>query len=67
MSDLDVFPMRDGCVQVSLSDGTHRVSCVVSSMHLVEDKRPQLRRALEVMQRELTELQQGLRDLEEQE
>ena len=67
MSDLDLSQLRDGCVHVSLSDGTNRVSCIVSSMHLVEDKRPQLQRALDAMQRELTELQQDLEELEKQE
>lgn len=40
------------CYRVSLSDGRYTVSCFVSSMHLVEDKRPQLERALQAMQQQ---------------
>lgn len=43
------------CYCVSLSDGRYTVSCFVSSMHLVEDKRPQLERALQVMQQQQQE------------
>ncbi len=44
--------LDDGCYRVSLSDGRYTVSCTVSSMHLVEDKRPQLERALQREQEE---------------
>ena len=46
MNPLDLQPLPDGCVQVSLSDGACTASCIVSSMHLVEDKRKQLTAAL---------------------
>lgn len=42
--ELEIEQLADGCVRVSLDQ---RVSCIVSSMHLVEDKRPQLERALQ--------------------
>ena len=44
--------LDDDCYRVSLSDGRYTVSCFVSSMHLVEDKRPQLERALQAMQQQ---------------
>ena len=37
--------LQDGCVLVSLDEGDKMVSTIVSSMHLVEDKYPQLIRA----------------------
>jgi hypothetical protein len=44
--------LDDDCYRISLSDGRHTVSCTVSSMHLVDDKRPQLERALQAMQQQ---------------
>ena len=49
---LDTHSLADGCVQVSMTDGRNTVSCVVSSMHLVEDKRQQLTHALQAMQQQ---------------
>lgn len=42
--ELEIEQLADGCVRVSLDQ---RVSCIVSSMHLVEDKRKQLEQALQ--------------------
>ena len=50
--ELQTHSLADGCVQVSMTDGSHTVSCVVSSMHLVEDKRQQLIHALQAMQQQ---------------
>jgi hypothetical protein len=47
--ELQTHSLADGCVQVSMTDGPHTVSCVVSSMHLVEDKRRQLEQALQLL------------------
>lgn len=44
--------LPDDCLRVSMTDGRHTVSCTVSSMHLVEDKRRQLTHALQAMQQE---------------
>lgn len=43
--ELEIEQLADGCVRVSMGG----VSCTVSSMHLVEDKRRQLEAALEAM------------------
>ena len=50
--ELDLQPLPDDCVRVSLSDGINTVTCTVSSYHLVEDKRRQLLAALQAMQQE---------------
>ena len=47
--ELDLQLFDDGCVQVSMTDGTSTARCVVSSMHLVEDKRRQLEQALQLL------------------
>ena len=50
--ELQTHSLADGCVQVSMTDGRNTVRCVVSSMHLVEDKRQQLTHALQAMQQQ---------------
>ena len=47
--ELQTHSLADDCVQVSMTDGRNTVSCVVSSMHLVEDKRRQLEQALQLL------------------
>jgi hypothetical protein len=42
---LDVHQLEDGCYKVCLSEDGITSCTVVSSMHLVEDKVPQLKRA----------------------
>jgi hypothetical protein len=49
---MTVQALEDGCCRVRLQQGPYSVSCTVSSMHLVEDKRSQLLRALQAMQQE---------------
>lgn len=46
MRELEIEQLADGSIRVSLGG----VSCTVSSMHLVEDKRRQLEAALEVLE-----------------
>ena len=50
MSDLIVTPLEGDYYRVSLVRGAHEASCTVSSLHLVEDKRRQLERALEALE-----------------
>ena len=50
MSDLIVTPLEGDYYRVSLVRGAHEASCTVSSLHLVEDKRRQLERALEAVE-----------------
>ena len=42
---LDVHQLEDGCYKVCLTEDGITSCTVVSSMHLVEDKVPQLKRA----------------------
>lgn len=42
---LDVYQLPDGCYQVCLSEDGITSCTVVSSMHLVDEKEGQLRRA----------------------
>jgi len=49
---MTVESLDDGACRVRLQQGRYSVSCTVSSMHLVEDKRSQLLRALQAMQQE---------------
>ena len=42
---LDVHQLEDGCYKVCLTEDAITSCTVVSSMHLIEDKVPQLRRA----------------------
>jgi hypothetical protein len=42
VADLHFEALPDGCIRVSLSNGTRTVSTTVSSHHLIEDKRRQL-------------------------
>ena len=46
MSQLELATTSDGMYQVCLEEDGFRECCVVSSMHLVQDKEPQLRRAI---------------------
>jgi len=39
--------LEDDCIRVSMAHRGVEVVCFVSSFHLVEDKRPQLQRALQ--------------------
>lgn len=50
--DFQAEQMRDDCVKVTLTHQGLEAIAFVSSFHLVEDKRPQLERAL---QRQLEE------------
>lgn len=52
---MTVDMLDDGCCRVTMQQGRYWVCCTVSSMHLVEDKRPQLLRALQAMQQEQQE------------
>lgn len=47
MGELEAVGLPDGCVRVTLHHQGLQASCFVSSFHLVEDKRPQLERALQ--------------------
>jgi len=37
--------LPDGCIRISIGEGNNMVSTVVSSMHLIDQKIPQLERA----------------------
>jgi hypothetical protein len=45
--DLQAEQLESDCVRVSMAHRGVEVACYVSSFHLVEDKRPQLQRALQ--------------------
>ena len=45
--ELQAEQLEDDCVRVSMTHQGVEVACFVSSFHLVEDKRPQLQRALQ--------------------
>ena len=46
MSHLELATTPDGMYMVCLEEDGIRECCMVSSMHLVEEKEPQLRRAI---------------------
>ena len=50
MEALRVEHLEDDSYRVSLTRGALEASCVVSSLHLVEDKRKQLETALEAVE-----------------
>ena len=50
MEALRVTPLEGDYYRVSLVRGVLEASCTVSSLHLVEDKRKQLERALEALE-----------------
>jgi hypothetical protein len=43
---MDLHPLDDGCIKVCLTECGLTACTVVSSMHLVEDKRKQLQAAI---------------------
>ena len=47
MKELELESLADGAVRVCLSQGEAQICTTVSSMHLAEEKRRQLEKALE--------------------
>jgi len=44
---LETEQLEHDCIRVSMAHRGIKVTCFVSSFHLVDDKRPQLQRALQ--------------------